>query len=746
MSSEITDKDRLLRFKADGKTDLLLPTGFTATERMSGLFRVDVDLLVIPEKVSQIKPDQLLGKRMSLRVSHGGDYAKGPYRYFDGLCSRFASVGKDDRFHYYRAEVVPWIWLLTKRADVRVYQDKSVPDIVEVVLQELQQDFAEFQFEIRANRGQYKKIDYCVQFRETHFNFISRLLEQDGIYYYFEHTEGGHKLIIDDSLTAGNDVPNQAEVAHWPDSDLEHLQEDRLLAWREERGIHSGKFAARDYHSQLAQNKIEFSGISPKTSVAKNDKLEIFDWPSGAALRYNQTDKRLDEVNTVGEKLTNLDAQAAETTHHTFSGSSCCRGFTSGYRFSLKHEPGKKYLLTEIQHSAVQNANYVSDTSVATPYSNSFSTIPADVQFRPQRVTPKPVVDGMQTAKVVGKDGDEIYIDKYGRVRVQFFWDRKGENNEQSTCWVRVAQISAGKRWGASFWPRIGQEVVVAFLEGDPDQPVIVGSLYNNQQMPPYLGDGPDDKHKHDPNVSGIKTNSTKGGDGFNELRFDDTADKEQVFIHAEKDMDVRVKNESRERIISHSHLMVGAEKDGQKSGDRREQVFQDRHMTIERNQVEHVKGNLQLLVGGGDGDNGNLELVTKKDLKELVEGDQHVHVKMGRNEKVDLDQSLTVGMNQHEKVGMNHALEAGMAIHIKAGMTLVLEAGVQLSLKVGGNFIDINPAGVFITGMMVMINSGGAAGSGAGASPTEPQDAQEAAPTEPDKADNSVTGMKSAS
>jgi type VI secretion system secreted protein VgrG len=737
MASDITDKPRLLRFKADGKTDLLLPTGFTATERMSGLFQVDVDLLVAPDKVGQVQGDQLLGKRMTLRVSHGGDYAQGPYRFFDGMCCRFASVGKDDRFSYFRAQLVPWAWLLTKRTDVRVYQDKNVPDIVEAVLKELQQDFAEFQFEIRANRGQYKKIDYCAQFRETHFNFVSRLLEQDGLYYYFEHTEGGHKLIIDDSLTAGNDVPNQAEVPFSPASGPEHMQDDSLVSWREERIIHSGKFAARDYHSQLAQNKIDFSGISPKTSVAKNDKLEVFEWPSGSGLRYNQTDQRLDEVNAVGTTLTNLHAQAAEATHHTFSGSSCCRGFTPGYRFGLKHESGKKYLLTEVQHFARQNASYVVEEVIPTPYTNTFSAIPADVQFRPQRVTPKPVVDGMQSAKVVGKDGDEIYIDKYGRVRVQFFWDRKGENNEKSTCWVRVAQISAGKRWGASFWPRIGQEVVVAFLEGDPDQPVIVGSLYNNQQMPPYLGDGLDDKHKNDPNVSGIKTNSTKGGDGFNELRFDDTKDKEQVFIHAEKDMDVRVKNESRELILNHSHVIVGS--DDQKA-DRREQVFQDHHMTIERHEIERVKENRQLLVGG------NMDIVTKQNLKELVEGDQHVHVKMGRNEKVDLNQSLTVGLNQDEKVGMNHALEAGMCMHFKAGMTLVLEAGLQLTLKVGSNFIDINPAGVFIQGVLVMINSGGAAGSGAGASPTEPQDAEEADPTKPDEADNSVTGLKSAS
>jgi type VI secretion system secreted protein VgrG len=326
-------------------------------------------------------------------------------------------------------------------------------------------------------------------------------------------------------------------------------------------------------------------------------------------------------------------------------------------------------------------------------------------------------------------------------VKVQFHWDRQGKNNADSSCWVRVAQVWAGKRWGASFWPRIGQEVVVDFLEGDPDQPIIVGSVYNADQMPPYLGDGPDDKHKKDNKVSGIKTNTTPGGQGFNELRFDDTKDKQQVFMHAERDMDVRVKNESREIVLLNRHLIVGSEKD--KKGDQRELVVKDKHLLVKGNHVEQIEGNMQLLVGGGEG--GNQDVVIKKDKKELIEGASHVHVKMQRNEKVDMDQSLTVGMNQHEKVGMNHALEAGMAIHLKAGMTLVIEAGVQLSLKVGGNFIDINPAGVFIQGTLVMINSGGAAGAGAGAQPTEPQDAKEAKPTKPDEADNAKTGMKSA-
>jgi type VI secretion system secreted protein VgrG len=344
---------------------------------------------------------------------------------------------------------------------------------------------------------------------------------------------------------------------------------------------------------------------------------------------------------------------------------------------------------------------------------------------------------------VVGPPGEEIFTDRYGRVKVQFFWDRQGKHDADSSCWVRVAQVWAGNRWGAFFWPRIGQEVVVTFLEGDPDQPLITGSVYNADQMPPYLGKGPDSQHPNDNKLAGLKSNTTTGGIGFNEWRFDDTRGKEQVFVHAERDMDVRVKHDSRERVLHDRHLIVGSDKDG-KQGDQRELVYQDKHLNVKRHHVEHIEGNMQLLVGG-DGDNGNLDVVLKKDKKELIQGDDHLHVKGARNEKVDGTQSLTVGQNQQEKVGQNHALEAGVQVHIKAGATLILEAGAQLSLKVGGNFVDINPAGVSIVGTMVLINSGGAAGSGSGSSPTPPQDAKEAQPTKPDVANDAKSGHKSA-
>jgi type VI secretion system secreted protein VgrG len=352
-----------------------------------------------------------------------------------------------------------------------------------------------------------------------------------------------------------------------------------------------------------------------------------------------------------------------------------------------------------------------------------------------------------------------------------------------------VTQPWAGKTWGTSFWPRIGQEVIVDFIEGDPDQPIIVGTVYNADQKPPYLGSGqnpsPDAKHKNDNKLSGLKSNSTPGGTGFNEWRFDDTKGKEQIFIHAERNEDIRVKNDCMERIIHDRHLIVGEkDKNGNKVGDQREQVYQDKHLNVKRHQEEHIEGSMKLLIGHGDcKDNpGNLDVVQEKTKKELVGGDNHfhlngsqlslidgkqdltvkgdkkellksnshLHVTSDRMEKIDGNTSLTVGQNQQEKVGTKHALEAGQEIHLKGGMKVIIEAGMQLTIKGPGGFVDIGPTGVTIQGTMVLINSGGAAGSGSGSSPDKPEDAkppedaQKAKPIVPTEADNAVSGKKS--
>jgi type VI secretion system secreted protein VgrG len=713
-----TQSGRTLAITTPLGADVLLLAGFSGREEMSRLFSYQLDLL---STKLDIAAADIVGKQVTFSVFR----PEGTPRYFNGYVCRFAA-GEMHRqgLRRYRAEVVPWLWFLTRTADCRIFQDKTVPQIIEQIFKDL--GFTAYEMGVKRT---YPKWEYCVQYRETDFNFVSRLAEQEGIFYFFKHENGKHTLVLADQTSAYKDCPDK-EISYLPGTPTF----GNITRWEHQYEFRPGKWAQTDYYFETPSTSLMTNATS-LVKLSGNDKLEVYDYPG-------EYEKKAD-----GEAEIKIRMEEEEVHYDVVAGSGSTWTFAPGLKFKMKshecaNEAGKGYVITAIDHSAVEGS-FVAGEAPGELYSNSFTCIPDAVVFRPARITPKPVVQGVQTAVVVGPKGEEIYTDKYGRIKVQFYWDREGKKDEKSSCWMRVAQPIAGKRWGMSFWPRIGQEVVVTFLEGDPDRPLVTGCVYNAEQMPPYLGDGPDSKHKADNKVSGFKSSTTLGGTGFNELRFDDTKDKQQIFLHAERNMDVRVKNESMETVISHRHLIVGSEKDSKKS-DQRELVTQHKHQTIKGNQVENIQGNMELLVGGGEG--GNQDIVIKKDKKELVEGDNHVHVKKNRNEKVDMSQSLTVGMNQQEKVGQNHALEAGMAIHIKAGMTLVLEAGVQLSLKAGANFIDLSPAGIAISGApLVMINSGGAAGSGAGSSPTEPQDAKEAKPEKPTEADDSKSGSKSA-
>jgi type VI secretion system secreted protein VgrG len=363
------------------------------------------------------------------------------------------------------------------------------------------------------------------------------------------------------------------------------------------------------------------------------------------------------------------------------------------------------YILTEIEHTASVSGSYGLPGTELDTYSNQVTCIPDTVTFRPARHSPKPFVQGPQTAVVVGKnsdsdsadddsaggDGEEIWVDKYGRVMVRFPWDR----NADCSCWVRVSQDWAGQGWGMINIPRVGHEVIVSFLEGDPDRPIITGRVYNANQTLPYTL--PD----HGTRTTFKTHSSTGGGDeNYNELRFEDKTGSEQIFIRSEKDFDTKIKNDSREWIGNNRSLVV--------TKDQMENVGGDLHSQVTGKQVEKVGGDL------------------------------HSHIAGNLNQKADQTISIQAGQNLYEKSGQNFAHEAGQAIHLKAGMTMILEAGVQLSLKVGGNFIDIGPAGVTIFGTMVMINSGGSAGSGSGSSPTDPTN-----PTDPDQADDGTKGTK---
>ena len=759
----LLQKDRLISLSTPLGKDALLVETLEGTEGVSRLFRFQ---LVLASEKASIPLNALVGQNVTVAFELTGGKA---FRYLNGFVSRFAQGDVDTRVAHYYAEVVPWLWFLTRTADCRIFQRKNVPDILQQIFKDL--GFTDFKLRLQ---GTFEPREYCVQYRETDFNFVSRLMEEEGIFYFFEHADGKHTLVLANDPGVHQPCPNQAQ-ARYDYLSGGKQDVDVVTRWHIEQELQPGKTTLRDYYFETPSNNLQVS-TPTGFSVNGNGKYEIYDYPGYFAKRFDGDDKA-GKVRPDGERTSKLGQQGEDAFHKVVTGAGSCRAFVPGYSFTLtehrRPELNGPYVLTQVSHSATNNLGYGEGAT----YDNTFTCIPLAVPFRPARTTPKPVVHGAQTAVVVGLKGQEIDTDKYGRVKVQFHWDREGKNDQDSSCWIRVGTPWAGKGWGLIHIPRIGQEVIVHFLEGDPDQPLIIGSVYNAEQMPAYPL--PDEKTK-----SYLKSNTSPGGVGFNEIRLEDKKGKEQIFLHAERNLDTRVKNDSMERVIANRHLIVGYEKDGNKGGDQNEKVYQDKNLHILRNQVEQIEGNLQLTVGKGQADNGgNVDILIEKNKTETVEKSSHLHVKEAayekvdknvavtvggdhvesvggkydlsvtgaRSEKVGADQSLTVAGSQQEKVGQKHAVEAGQEIHLKAGMKVILEAGAQLTLKGPGGFVDIGPSGVTIQGTMVLINSGGSAGSGSGSSPTSPgtpeapQDAQQATPADPAVADDSKTGHKSA-
>jgi type VI secretion system secreted protein VgrG len=666
-----SQENRLIKIDTPLGDDVLLLQDIAGHEAVSRLFRYSLTLLAFENDSISFK--DIVGKKVSITIQ----LPDGEPRYISGYISRFSQGGTDDRlFTHYQAEVVPWLWFLTRQADCKIFQNATPPEIISNVLHAFSglQDF-------RLNlNGTYPKLEYCVQYRETAFNFVSRLMEEYGIFYYFDHTfEGSHTLVLADQSSSlppclSSPVSYETEVGGLDDPEV-------VNNWNVGQEVRSGKYTVTDYNFETPSTNL----MANNPTVVKlpiSQGFEIYDYPG----LYTELDQ--------GDTVAKVRMQEEEASHMVVTGTGNCRGMMSGYSLELKNhyraDLNVTYMLTEVQHLASVGQTYTSaGTNGGERYSNQFRCIPSSVAYRPQRLTPKPFVQGPQTAVVVGKSGEEIWVDKYGRVIVQFYWDRVGQENEQSSCWVRVSQPWAGKNWGAIWTPRVGQEVIVSFLEGDPDRPLITGRVYNAEQVVPY-------ELPNHQTVSTFKSRSSKGGgsENYNEIRFEDQKGSEQIFINAEKDMDLRVENDSREYVGANRHLIVQT--------NQQEMVRADKHGHVKGNHLEKIDGDMSLKVGGD------------------------------RNEKVEGGYSLNVGMSVDEKVGMKRATEAGTEIHLKAGMTVVIEAGVQLSLKGPGGFVDIGPAGVTIQGTMVLINSGGAAGSGSGASPKSPKD-----PKDPDEADD---------
>ncbi len=530
-----TQSNRLMKVTTPLGPNVLLATEFRGHEAISELFRFEVDL--IASRFIPIPFENILGQPITVEIA----LPNGTERRFSGIVSRFSQGSRDDTFTHFKAEVVPKFWLLKKQAQSRIFQHKTIPEILETVLESLD---VSFEFSVA-----YEPRDYCVQYRETDFAFASRLMEEEGISYCFQHSDEGHQMLVWDSSLQLPDVPGPSIVV-FDDLD-EGLRDDaRVSNWQKSQEVSSTEFSLWDHCFELPDQNLEARQVIVETVEAgtvthklssEDETREVYDFPGAFAQRFDGVESgggdraadltKIFEDNKRTVKL-RMEEEAAQSIQ--INGESNCVQLTPGHKFALiKHfNADGQYVLTGVEHVARLATEYRSGGGEDTPeleYENSFTCIPQTIPYRPRRLAPKPTVVGVQTATVVGPEGQEIFVDKYGRVKVQFHWDRQGQRNADSSCWIRVSQFWAGPRWGAFFWPRIGHEVVVSFAEGDPDQPVIVGNVYNAANMPPL----PLPEHKE---AGGIKscTVGEESAEKFNSVIFHDHPGDEHVHIHSE--------------------------------------------------------------------------------------------------------------------------------------------------------------------------------------------------------------------
>jgi type VI secretion system secreted protein VgrG len=633
-----TQTDRLVGVSTQLGPDALMLTDISGVEGVSMPFHLRLNLVSEDAKISGRK---LLRTPVvvSLQLEDGGT------RHVHGLVSRFAQLGQRDDLTAYRMEVVPWLWFLSLSRDCKVFQKLSVPEIVEEVFRS--QGYTDFEFKC----GTHPKREYCVQYRETHFDFVSRLLEEEGIFYFFEHTDSKHTMVIADR-NVGMPKPKSGSTLRMARGTVG--ERDVVTSLVREDAVHVGKMTVRNYDFLQPS-------LGLLNTIDGRGQEEVYHYPE----RHTTPEE--------GERLARLRLEQEEAQGETVRGESSCRQLVSGHRFTLADHfdanVNQTYIVLQVRYAA-SSSDYRSWGSETSRYHNTFTAIPAGVPYRPPRVTRKSLVNGTQTARVVGPAGEEIFVDAHSRVKVQFYWDRVGTKDEHSSCWVRVASSWAGRQWGMIHIPRIGQEVVVHFLEGDPDQPIIIGSVYNAEQQPPFSL--PENK-----TVSGVRSRSSMGGgsDNFNEIRLEDAKGREQMYIHAEKDQDIVVENNRTDSVGSNETIQIGHDQSITVGHDRVESVGNDESISIAMNRTESVGKDESIDVGGS-----RTRSVAKD---ESVDIGQSSATSIGKNE------DRTVGDSRTTQVGKDDTVQVGKKLRINAGDEIVLTTGsASITMKKNGDIV----------------------------------------------------------
>jgi type VI secretion system secreted protein VgrG len=600
--------------------DVLLFHGMTAREELGRLFQYDLDLL---SKKETIKLEDVLGQGLTVRLGLMDDQD----RFFHGIVSRFCHAGTLGDFAIYQATLRPWLWFLTRTANCRIFQEMKVPDIIKKVFRD--HGFSDFEESLSES---YRTWDYCVQYRETDFNFLSRLMEQEGIYYYFKHVDGKHTLVLSDSYSSHEKCAAYEQVPYFPPTENVSRAKDCVLEWCVAQEIQPGKYALTDFDFERPKADLAVKKVASRKHPKAD--LEIYDYPG----EYIQTSD--------GDCYAKCRMEEHQASYEQVRGFGNTRGLLAGGLFELTGYPrddqNREYLIVSASLDVKSN-EYESGSRAKVPsYACQFTAMDSKQPYRPPRLSPKPIIQGPQTAIVVGKAGEEIWTDKYGRVKVQFHWDREGKSDENSSCWVRVASPWAGKTWGGIHIPRIGQEVIVEFLEGDPDRPIVTGRVYNADAMPPY--DLPANQTQ-----SGLKSRSTKGGgpDNFNEFRFEDKKGNEEIYLHAEKDYNQVTEN------------------------DRTEDVGHDRSLHVVHDKSEKIDNNKTIEVAA--------------DHHEKISGNKTLKVVGNHTETIDSEMTINVMSTLTEMVAINYSETVGAAMELTVGGAMAMTVGAALSETVGG-------------------------------------------------------------
>ena len=663
---------------------LLLET-FQGAEKLGAPYRYDLTLL---SEDPNIPADSVLGQMLTVHVT----LDSGATRFFTGIVTYFSKAGLTMTHVRYVAVLQPMLKLFDYTRDCRIFFDQPASALVRDVLG--QRGFGDV--DSGGLQGSYRTREYTVQYRESDLNFVQRLLEEDGIYYFFKHEESKHTLVMADSAAAHATVSGYEQILYVPKQRKQAREEEHFWTLSVAGALYPGKFSVLrgyDYtkpRPMAAQIEQAASGLTQP-----GGGFEDYDYPGGLS----------EQPDADAEAQVRLELGQVANTLIQVEGNTM--GLGVGDLVKLRQSPSiagelnpfwdeadfdKEYLITSARYSISINQYESGDVAQSDePFKAAYTLLDSQATYRPVRTAWKPRIEGPQTALVVGPSGEEIYTDNFGRVKVQFDWDRLGQHDQKASCWVRVAQVWAGKQWGAIHIPRIGQEVIVEFLDGDPDRPIITGRLYNADSMPPYAL--PDNKTQ-----SGLKSRSSKSGtaSNFNELRFEDLKGQEEIHIQAEKDMTILVKNDET-RVVGH---------------DREKEVVNDETSTIHGNRTETVDKDESITIGGNRTESvGKDERTTIGGSRsEMVGKDEAFMIGGARTGAVGMDESITVTGSRGAAVGRNESVTIGGARQVDITKTDSLSVGKDRKQQVGGS--DQLQAGKKILldgGDEVMLKSGDA-------------------------------------